>query len=623
MAKSKMMQKMNEQERDIVLKYAQSMFAHSYGGANGRAGFSQLADHFDDIHAMYIGEHYDESETSEQTAYRPVVNHCFKNTETLYSILRDLRLRPKVYPKVDKKPVLDEEGNVIRVVDVKGRAMLVQKFLDFVWEESRLTKPWNEMMHDACEYGTGQAKVYFDPEGRGGEGLVKAIRCPLKNLFPAETGISDICDQPYMINVIPMSWPEVVRKYGLTDEEADNLLGESIDRDQEDYEDTTELPRLSMSAEKQYWIDKLGESDMLPVNEVHVRYKEAFRMFSNRDSSVKEPESISNKDKLVITYCKDTLLAVENFYEHGKLPFVKFDNYDQPGRYYGLGEVFVAEHINREIDNMWSLIYANIELMGSGRIMKEKSVDMDQPTSDVAEIIEVEDGAIQSGRIQFMSGLSVPSDHFQYIAAKVAELEAVSGISEALAGKPPGKGVESGKAIENLIAAASQRIRPKILNLSATMKEFAEQVLSLALDYYDDRIINIVGPDGAAEIRAFEKEEDENLNWYTIRIEGSQALPLGRGGYMNLLLQLLQVPLETEGVVSPEEIIEASGMPRAYDKVQDLKRRKKEAFERQKQLVETQASAGARAQAQNMSGELNSDNPEVVQQALDKLGIGG
>jgi len=363
------------------------------------------------------------------------------------------------------------------------------------------------------------------------------------------------------------------------------------------------------------------DSELIPVIIAQVKYHDDI-VYNNN-----EIKSSADLDNMFFIFAGDVVLEISPFYDHGDFMYSKVDDYAQPGRFDGIGEADIAEPFNADINNMWSLILANIEKLGSGKILCEEGAILDQWTSEVGPIITVKKGALSRNEIQIVSGLTVPGDHFAYVQAKTAEWEAVSGISRTLMGRPPGSGVESGKAIDALVQAASQRFVPRLRNIQEYVKNLATQFLHLMLQYYEGRFFKIMGPEGAQAMMQFKKMYEENGHWYEIEIEGANALPISRADRAQVIHQLFNTPINHEGIVPLSTLVNAYDIPLPEDIEEKNAQKKSEIrqqeIDAQKQIVEAQAEAQNRANAQNSSSLLKNDNPELVQEGLDKIGLGG
>jgi len=641
---SKFFKGLSKSNRDMILKNAESITSQRI---LAKGPFAEKTVEFDKNHKMWAGEHFEDGESTEDTQERVVVNHCFKNVETAYAILKDIKLTARVYPRYDEypimekvpvtdelgQPVIGEDGNpetqlkIVKMVNVKERAVMLTKILDAVTRESEFNEVIDEATHDGCEYGTGLTKVYYDPNGRGEDsGLIRASRIPIKNGVPADHGIKYMKDQPFFIAITCMPWSKIIRMYDLNDEQQNALLGKTSNAQElhTNMEDPSEYIRTTSSVDKQNTIEYGAGSDLIPVKQLYIKHREVFKQYNdsnNYDNGLKKLGA--DLDEIMVTFCDGVLLDVDKFYGHGQIPVVVMHDYDYPGNFYGLGEVAVAAPLNHQINYMESLILANIRTMGSGKTFMEEDIEIDTLTTEPGQVVTVKKGALVAGKIQHHAGTVVSPNMFQFVIAKERELEAVSGITNSSAsGMPPGQGVESGKAIQQLIQAASQRMRPKISNKAKYIKEFYKQVLFLVIEYYDDRIFQLAGPDKVADFIHFKKEVEENDGWYTVEIEGAEQLPLGRGEFIGLLMQLMNTPIEQEGKIPEREVFSAMGLPRGGELADSIEKRREDLQKQKADMANAQATAGARMSAQNNQALLGSENPAQTQKGLTNIGLG-
>lgn len=590
-------------------------------------------DEWNELHLVYLGSPRDGGDGSSDSEATPVSNHCFKNVEILNALLRDMNIVPRIHPRFSEIESIDYNPNegTGQIYNVARHAADKQSLMDFIWRESRVERSTDACLHDGFEYGTGIAKACYDATGRSNRGIIRVNRVALQNLVLADPCIDDIQRQPWVAEIIPLTYAEVINTYNtkefpLSYDDQTALKGIPDYRTTMSFiEDQGLFPLHAGSGMKEYDYTSLTTSNMLPVVQMHIKNAESLKkMLFDTGTKEEIAASLAKYDNgVVITFCGDILLEIAPFYYHGLYPYSLYYDYEQPGKAYGIGEVHIAEHINAQINEMWGIIQDNIFLMGSGKVLTEEGMDIDIEDTSAGAIIRAPKGSMASGRVQFVPGTPVPSDHFNYVAAKIAELESITGINEILSGRPPGSGVDAAKAINTLAAMASQRIRPKIKNLSNFVYDLSLQTLSLAIQFYKNRMINIIGQDGTVQMAEVDSMPDESADWYTIIIEGGGALPVSRAAYADTIVQLSQIPLESEGLVDTETLFEALEIPRRYELLKKIEQRRQQAFERQKELVETQASAAARVEAKNNSALLGSSDPTQVEQGLRQIGIGG
>jgi len=598
----------------------------------GDGSHSAYCDQLKKYDSMYAGEQYD-SDTKNETDLECVLNLCFHNVETLYALLKDLDIRPRVYPRFDKDP----EG---KGINVREQAVKVQKLLDFGWKESRVNKHRNDSIHDGCKYGDGYLKIFLDPIADNGNGLIKTRSVAPSNFIEADPGVADIQEQDWVAEIVPMMPAAICRRFDLTPEEEEILYGGTLTGTHPDAEVPDAQIKTSESSDTQSEVIFPNATGLLPVIEFHLKNRKAIKFQAGTeekatkdnkwvDDTLKLPVAGTNKfidtdyDELTIIYYDKLLLDVQPFYPHGLFPYAAFHDYEQPRKAKSIGEIHVAQHINKEINSVWDIVVDNMEAMGNSKIITcGDEITVTDMSNEAGGWWKVnKKGTLASGDMAIQQGLAVSGDHFLIVDKLFYWGELLSGLSSLLSGKPPGQGVTSGRAIRDLLDSVSQRIRPKVTNIAEFVFDIGNQFLALELEYYPDRFISIVGANGAPLLEQFKKAEGENPSWYRIEIEGENALPIGRETYLQLLMQMYMQPLEHEGTIGLETVFEAMGIPRRYELLEEIDRRKKEQFEKQKELIRVQAEAQQSAQIDNLSSMLLSDDPNQVQQGLEKLRI--
>lgn len=369
----------------------------------------------------------------------PVLNFTFSLVESIVPRLTESR------PEVLVLPRQEESSNLAEILNQVNR---------HVWHRNKMQFKLTELVRSGLKFGTSIIKTIWNPTYYGDEGeIVINIVHPMN--FYNDPRAYEIKDMEYCFTKVPRSLEYIARRWP--------EKGQAV-VDSADWEDTENIATTIESAEQissvtEYWFkDEKGQ--------VCVMYYSGNIVLSVIGGEYDK----SNKP----------------VYKHNKFPFTKFVDYSGDKSFWGFGEIEIVYVLQQLINSFEAQIIDNTRLMGNAQWI------VDKMTSGLKEedswILDDKPGGIiytQGGGVNRLPGVPIPSHIPQHMDRLILIMEQILGIHDVVQGRRP-TGVRAASAIIALQEAANVRIRQKTRNLEGTLQEVAEQVNSLALEFYDN-----------------------------------------------------------------------------------------------------------------------------------------
>ncbi len=171
---------------------------------------------------------------------------------------------------------------------------------------------------------------------------------------------------------------------------------------------------------------------------------------------------------------------------HNRWPFARFVDYEVDKHFWGMGEVEIAEMIQRLINSFEAQIIDNTRLMANS----EWIVNMTESglTEEDSWIFDNSPGNViftHRGGVDKVSGTPIPVHVPEHQDKLIFMLEQILGIHDVVQGRRP-VGVRAASAIIALQEAANVRVEQKTWNLQEALREMADQANWLVLENYDE-----------------------------------------------------------------------------------------------------------------------------------------
>ena len=553
-----------------------------------------------------------------------VINVCFATIETVHPLLTDDMVKMSAQPR--------EPGQY------EAAEKLTNAF-DFHHEKLNLGRKVSIILKDALMYGSGVCKVFWDsdalpmiqvPDEYGGMtsepmGEIGVTRINPFYIYPDPTATT-VEDCAFLIEGKPVSLDLVKLNYP---EKADDLKAEDLPIESRTGQygkptgETTDTTRDEGS--KYPYGASPKDDDRVMVYEVWMRN---VGMLLDKDATVEEIAQADQEfpNGRLITICGDIVLSDRQWpFEDGLYPYVKFDDYMQTDKFWGMGEIEQIMPQQKEINKRASQIIENAQLTANPPLVVDKNsgVDTDLLTSRPGIIIEKNPGA----EVGYLEPPRLPEYVFTAQKESKLDLDMVSGVHDVSRGALS-QSITSGVAIAELQEAAHTRIREKVRNRNESIVDVAQLMISRMQQYYEmPRQMRILGgkpedTQGQAEgmpppepfvFQTLERQELGGM--FDVRIETGTELPQSQAGKFQEVIALFEL-----GIADEEAVLDVINFPNRA-KLMERKRAK----EAEQMQMQQQQMMQQQQQQQGMEQDkLALQEQQMMlqdEQAQDKLGL--
>jgi hypothetical protein len=249
-------------------------------------------------------------------------------------------------------------------------------------------------------------------------------------------------------------------------------------------------------------------------------------------------------------FTKDVLLeSSKSKYSHKDFPFERITDLDIPHVMEGVAQLEQIRDIQKEHNNLTTLISKNIWLTAHPKWLLPKGACKIEALGNDATIVQYQ-GPVPPAMAQVQPNSSEVYGYRDKLKEEMEQLYAVHGASR---GQPPA-GVTAGVALQFLNEQEAERSSDEIAKKNDFIKRVAKKTLSVAGDYYeidDGRTMRILGKENKFLLRHF---DSSNLSKpYDIKIDLGNAIADSKAGKTQRIIEVLQYAPAT---LSPEQIIE-------------------------------------------------------------------
>lgn len=414
-------------------------------------------------------------------------------------------------------------------------------------------------------YGTGFTKIIYDgSKGR----LLSFNESTMEAEMEGDTSIVDVSIWRIYLDSTATTWKNV--RYFFEEERMPLQLALAIHPDKED--------------ELRNSLVKVGKDG---VDGVVTGSLETARMFETEETEIvsvfhyyEKGDPTNGMAGRYTTCLRDgTLLSPlsKSPIPKAKLPLIILTDIDVPGQVYGRTPVDYAVEMSKIIDDMDTMIADNIELHGNLHLVVFDGSgvnDSDLENSPVS-VIRVNGAANETPK--HLSPPPLTGDIYRLRESKVAEIDAIMGVNEALQGQIPRE--LSGFAVTTAINAANMARRRLYNKYTAAVGELWQQFLDICQqDWKESRKIRVVGSEDKMLVKHYKGTDLEG--GYAIRTTYGQFFSLDPNQRREELLQSMPV-LEKAGV-NPKEIarqLKLTEIDSIFDAMDVAKKRQYEIFD--------------------------------------------
>lgn len=495
---------------------------------------------WDRYYKLYIGQHWQGNRPEWKST--PVVNFIFSTIETIIPIMTDSSPTLTVVP---------------REPDDAGIAEVLSQIMKKIWVDQEMQLKLPTIIKNTLKYGTGFAKVWWNPDLAEGMGDVAMSIVDPRHVYPSP-GAIDIEEAEYIIYAanIPVStiermfpeskgcipagvWDEdlTINKFASSGKGNDNMLVGPIS--------STDGTTSSWPAVLPAGMPSIDRNKMATLIELWDR---------DPDTGRKHVTIMANGFLL-----RDT----PSPFNHNRYPFVKFIDYTIPSCFWGMGDIQQLESLQDFINKRRGQTQDILRLTANPPLI----VDSDSGVNPKA--ITTRPGIMifksRGSDVRWLQPPQIPAALFEVQELDKKDFDAISGIFDVTQGRRP-VGIEAASAITELQEAAQTRLRLKVRNMEVSLERMGEQVISLVQQFYNEpRTIRLVGTnlskpqfiqinqEAIADDGSVKKINDVSVGEYDIEIGVGSTMPVNKTRRAQEMIQLYQL-----GIVDGQAVLENS-----------------------------------------------------------------
>ena len=187
----------------------------------------------------------------------------------------------------------------------------------------------------------------------------------------------------------------------------------------------------------------------------------------------------------IITVCEKVLLQDRpSPYTHGRMPYVRFFDYQVPHSNRAFGEIDQVIPLQDELNKRKSQVVDFFNICINPPIVIDRSAGLEtkKMTNRPGQIWPVNGS---TDKIKWLLPPPIPAAAFAHIDQINKDIDTVSGIHDVTQGRKPA-GITAGIAIESLQEAAQTRLRLKSRFMEYSLKRMAELMVSIIWQYYQE-----------------------------------------------------------------------------------------------------------------------------------------
>lgn len=270
------------------------------------------------------------------------------------------------------------------------------------------------------------------------------------------------------------------------------------------------------------------------------------------------------KDGYYAKFTKDVLLeSGESKYSHKCFPFERITDLDIPYKMHGVAQLEQVREIQKEHNNLSTLISKNIWLAAHPKWLLPKGACKIESLGNDATIVQYQ-GPVAPQMAQVAPNSPEVYAFRDKLKEEMEQIYAVHGVSR---GQPP-SGVTAAVALQFLNEQEAERSSDEIAKKNDFLKRVARKTLSVAGDYYemdDGRTMRILGKENKFLLRHF---DSANLSKpYDIKVDLGNAIADSKAGKTQRIIEVLQYA--PEGTLSSAQVIDLLDLG-DYDKTVNL-----------------------------------------------------
>lgn len=409
-------------------------------------------------------------------------------------------------------------------------AKILSSVLPVVLENADFERTFSEEGWQKIKTGTGIYGVFWNPQLQNGLGDIDIKSIDIINLF-WEPGIDDLQKSQNVFTVELWNNDVLISKYP---DLKDKLGTPSIDVNKYVYDDDIDTASKSAVVDWYYKKNINGKTVLC-----YVKYVNDTVLYSSEDES-----SDNNAGQMPDALNGGTESEIQNYYEHGKYPFVVDALFPEKGTFAGFGYIDVMKDNAITIDRLNAIIIRNAEQGAMRRYFtrNDTSINMEEFGDWTNPLIHVTNGNLGEESLREYTPNNLSDVYVNVLQAKIDELKETSSNRDFSQGSTA-SGVTSGAAISALQEAGSKTSRDIIKGTYRAYTEICKLCIELMRQFYTlPRYFRVTGEQGQTEFQQFDNTQlaaqpmedpagtgfNSRLPVFDIKVKAHKANPFSR-----------------------------------------------------------------------------------------------
>lgn len=426
-----------------------------------------------DYYRMFRGRQW--FETRPTYRHSEVINLIFQHIQSVAPLQLDAR------PRISFVATEPSDQEFAQILD---------QVCEFDWEKNNWMLELAEVIYDGYIYGTGISTMEYDDDADYGIGRIcfKSMDPLYTYPDPSSRDVNKetrgfIYAEPMDIDVAKRKWPK--SKDFIKADVFDVNRSSKTDLQQVKYKSPTDT-KVILEGES---TSSLADKNEALIITCYWYPDEIEEEEKKKDPSESDPQGgVEFIQRLRFPKGRKTIVCGNHIledgpipYEDGKIPFSKYINYALPREFWGISEVEQLASPQKTFNKLVSFSLDVLTLMGNPVwvVSSDSGVDVDNLYNRPGLIVEKEPGS----EVRREEGVQLQPYVLQLIDRMKGWFDQIGGSQDVTRGVNP-TGVTAASAIESLMDAAQTRIRQKMRNLDAFLRDAGQQYVSRALQFY-------------------------------------------------------------------------------------------------------------------------------------------
>lgn len=339
----------------------------------------------------------------------------------------------------------------------------VRHIFKWVWYMNKMIPTLDMFERERLNYGTSGFRVGYDPDACAGKGLPTIEYTGVEELFP-DPKVKDfrhLNDGDFFIRTMPYSLKALVRRFG------DKARSVQAEGSFSSYD-----PRIFKDQDDGSGIDEVIRSQALLFEFWEIDEDNKLRRVYAAGGVILEDSADTKKEDG----------SHDDFYDHGKYPYVIIPCYKKKGRLWGMGDTEQLIPTQDLINDLDDQIRMNARLMGNIQIVvgQAAGINVKKWTNLPGLKVQAKDPEAWRPVIPYPIPAYIPARRSEGFK----EAEIISGRSDVTEGRRSGS-LRSAAAIAQMVEAGSRRAKHKKLMLQEGLREVMDLVYEYVVEFMD------------------------------------------------------------------------------------------------------------------------------------------